>query len=116
MQITNSTSIRGQGAVQTSKDSSSKTAAAMVSGGVLCRRHASNNIFFDATFVRASYDLEVAILQCATKQNLLISKTHVTRIHSCNSRIQGICHTHITPAPVPLVCKKLKIRKRKQTY
>ena len=110
MQIANSICFSGQGDVQTSKYSGS-SGAAIVSSEVLRRWQTGNNIFFDAAFILAPNDLEVAVLQCTTNQNLSITQIHVTSIHSCNSIIQGVCHTHITPAPVPLICKKLKNRR-----
>ena len=38
----------------------------VVSDHILCGWHSSNNVLFDATFVSASYDLEVPVLQSIT--------------------------------------------------
>ena len=87
-----SNSISGLG--QWSNYSCSK-GTTVVSDHILCGWHSSNNVLFDATFVSASYDLEVPVLQSITN-----CSTHDTEFQRISWYILGTCHKLTSPQPL----------------
>ena len=81
-------------------------AGSIIYDQVLRRGHPSNNILFDSTFVCAPWDLEVTILH-ETDRCWVSPSNRQEDFMQCLRWFD--LDTYITPASVPLVCKKLQI-------